>query len=196
MPRMRRKGPTPMVATKESTKSGATPTEPQPPHEPHEGDEGHEDAPTQPPGGGELAVLDKATLVAWLNGEDITVEDESDELDYATALRILTAESAEDVLSTDDVRKVVTLDGQSFVVRDLAWRRSTKQEDGKGRYAVMHCVDADGVPFITSCGATKVVLQLRKAQLEGWLPWQVELSISQTSNNRTVYELVAPTEPF
>lgn len=196
MPRRRQKGPTMPV-----TEKAKTPTEPEvppvaPDEEGHEGDEGHEEGPVQPAGGGELATLTRAQLVTWLNGTDITEEDQSDELDYATAMKILTAENEAAVLAKDEVRKIATLDGETFVVRDLAWRKSTKSEDGKGRYAVMHCVDGDGEAFITSCGATKVVLQLRKAQLEGWLPWAVELAISQTSNGRTVYELTAPTEPF
>lgn len=145
---------------------------------------------------GDLVPMTQAMLVQWLRGEDIPDDDNSDELTYEMALKILGADSPEAALAKDDVRKVASLVGTGFAVRSVQWRRSTKSEDGAGRYAVMQCVDADGVAFLSSCGATKVVLQLRKAQLAGWLPWKVSLDATETSNNRTVYELVPAPEDF
>lgn len=152
--------------------------------------------PAVPAPDGEMVPMTPELIAAWLHGDDITEEDQTDELDYETALRILSAETPDAVLAQDDVRKVADLIGKQFIVTGVAWRKSTKSDDGKGRYAVMSCVDPDGVAFISSCGATKVVLQLRKGQLAGWLPWQVELSSTETSNGRTVYELVVPEAPF
>lgn len=140
--------------------------------------------------------MTKELLTRWLKGEDLTEEDATPEVDYEQALRILNAESPEAALSQDDVRKVATLADTTFVIRGVTWRRSTKAEDGEGRYAVMSCVDANGEAFLSSCGATKVILQLRKAEVAGWLPWQVTLNTETTSNNRTIYELVAPEQPF
>lgn len=152
--------------------------------------------PAIPDDTGELVPMTQAMLTAWLDGEAITEDDNNDELSYELAVRILGASSEADALKQDDVRKVDTLIGKSFVVRSVTWRKSTKRADGKGRYAVMQCVDADGVPFIASCGATKVVLQLRKAQLAGWMPWKVALNAAETSTGNTVYELVAAPEDF
>lgn len=140
--------------------------------------------------------LDKATLVAWMRGDEITDDDTTDDLTFELALRILQAEDADAALAKDDVRPVATLIGETFVVHGVTWRKSTKSEDGAGRYAVMSCTDADGVKFLSSCGATKVVLQLRKAELEGWFPWKVQLDAVTTSNNRTVYELAPPASDF
>jgi hypothetical protein len=153
-------------------------------------------APAIPDATGELVPMTKEMITAWLAGDDLTVEDESDDWDYETAVRILGADNAADVLKQNDIRKGRDLVGTSFSILSVAWRKSTKSEDGKGRYAVCELVDADGVPFTASFGMTKVVLQLRWAQLHGALPWQVELTSATTSNNRTVYELVKPLEPF
>jgi hypothetical protein len=158
----------------------------------HEGEEQHEHLPAVPDGGGEIVPMRKEELVAWLKGADITDDDASDELAYEMALRILQAEDASAMLAQDDVRPVRELVGEAFTVRSVAWRKSTKSENGEGRYAVMACVDRDGEAFLSSCGATKVVLQLRKAQIEGWLPMTFVLNEETTSNNRTVYELIAP----
>lgn len=143
----------------------------------------------------QVVPLTQAQLVSWLQAEDIEDDDSTDELAYEMAVRILNATDQDAVLAQDDVRPVAGLVGEGFVVRSVVWRKSTKSEDGKGRYAIMQCVDGDGAAFMTSCGATKVVLQLRKAEVAGWFPWHVELNQETTSNNRTVYELVAP-EPF
>lgn len=145
---------------------------------------------------GDMVPMTQALLVSWLRGEDIAEDDDSDELAYELAVRILGAESEAEALKQDDVRKVATLVDQNFVVLSVTWRKSTKSEDGAGRYALMRCADADGVPFLSSCGATKVVLQLRKAQLAGWLPWRVSLNAEETSNKRTIYELVPASEDF
>lgn len=155
-----------------------------------------EHSPAVPDKAGELVPLDKATLVGWLNGDDISDDDESDDLVYEQALKILQAEDAAAVLERDQVVKVADLVGQTFTVLGVSWRKSTKQEDGKGRYALMRCVDHEGAQFLASCGATKVVLQLRKAEISGWLPWTVEMSSESTSNNRTIFELVAPSPDF
>lgn len=141
---------------------------------------------------GEMVPLTQELIVAWLAGEDITEEDATDEFDFATAMKILGADSPEAALAQDDVRKFADLVDKEMVITAVTWRKSTKSEDGKGRYAVLSCIDPDGVPFLSSCGATKVVLQARKAQLDGWLPWRVAVSSTQTSNGRTVFELVMP----
>lgn len=169
------------------TQTETTETEPQP---------DSEHAPPARTVPDEIAVPDKATLVAWLSGDDISDDDESDDLVYEQALKILQAEDEAAVLARDQVVKVADLVGSTFTVLGVSWRKSTKSEDGKGRYALMRCVDKDGGQFLASCGATKVVLQLRKAEWQGWFPWTVEMSSEATSNNRTIFELVAPSADF
>src|ERR1041385_7808298 len=117
-------------------------------------------------------------------------------IDLGEAIRILSAETPDEALRKAEMRNIDTFDGKAFVVLSVAWRKSTRSDSGKGRYAVMRCVDADGVEFLTTCGATKVVPQLRKAQLPGWFPWQVQLEVTKTESGNTVKELVAPGEPF
>jgi len=144
----------------------------------------------------ELVTLTKPELIAWMRGDDLTDDDNTDELTYETAMRILAATDEAGVLAVDDVRPVKDLIDSTFLIRGVTWRKSTKSEDGAGRYALLQCTDADGVNFLTSCGATKVVLQVRKYEVAGWLPAAVTLSSQTTSNNRTVYELTPPKGNF
>jgi hypothetical protein len=140
--------------------------------------------------------MSKADLTAWLTGNDITEDDTTDEITYDQAVRIFKAETAGEVLRADQVVKVASLVGQTFVILSVSWRKSTKSEDGAGRYAFLTCADENGEQFLTSCGATKVVLQLRKAELAGWLPWQVSLGAVETNNNRTMLQLEEPEAGF
>jgi hypothetical protein len=142
--------------------------------------------------GTELVSETKTELVHWMQGADIDEDDNTDEMTYALAQRILGADTPEKVVEVDDVRPTRVLAGTTFTVTGIVWRRSTKTENGPGRYALMHCVDEDGVAFLSSCGATKVILQLRKFEHEGWLPATFTLSSQETAAGRTVLELVAP----
>lgn len=144
----------------------------------------------------DLVPLTKVELTAWLSGADITEDDTSDEITYDQALRILGAETSAEVLKDDAVVKSADLVGRTFVVTAVSWRKSTKSEDGAGRYAFMTCVNADGEQFLSSCGATKVVLQLRKAELAGWLPWKVSMEAIDTNAGRTMLQLTAPESDF
>lgn len=144
----------------------------------------------------ELVTMTQKELVAWLDADDLEETEDDYAFDYENAMRIMTAASPDEVLKVDDVRKVATLIDDVFTVRSIVWRKSTKRKDGKGRYAVMSCVDKDGVPFVASCGATKVVLQLRKYEVAGWLPAAFTLSAAETNSGNTVYELVAPKGNF
>lgn len=144
----------------------------------------------------ELVPLTKAELTDWLAGADISDADDTDEINYDQALRILQATDVDAVLADDQLRKSDTLVGQTFVITGVSWRKSTMNENGPGRYALLTCVDGNGEQFLTSCGATKVVLQVRKAELEGWLPWAVQLDAVSTASGRTMLQLIAPEKDF
>lgn len=141
---------------------------------------------------GDLVEMTNEMFTAWINGDDIEEEDGDDFDVYALARQILGAESEAEALKQDDVRKPADMHDERFTILSVVWRKSVKSDSGKGRYAVLRCVDGDGTPFLMTCGAVKVVLQVRKAQLEGWLPWTVVLNAETTASNRTVLELVAP----
>jgi hypothetical protein len=140
--------------------------------------------------------LTPAVLFAWLRGDDISEADLEDEISLDQALRILQAADADAVLRDDEVRKIKEMVGLVFVVTAVSWRKGSKNENGQNRYAFMTCADSDGEMFLTSCGATKVVLQLRKAEIEGWFPWQVQLDAVETAAGRTMLQLIAPSESF
>lgn len=145
---------------------------------------------------GDLEPLTPELVKAWLDGDALTEDDVAEFDAFALAQKILGADTPEKVLSQDDIRKSAELVGETFAILGVVWRKSVKREDGKGRYAVLSCADEDGAGFMWSCGATKVVLQVRKAQLEKWLPWVVTLNSEETNSGNTVYELVAPSPDF
>lgn len=151
---------------------------------------------TMPDSTGDMVPMSKELIAQWLAGDDLTLEDESPDIDLDDAIRILSAETADEVLKVNEMRKIDTYDGKPFVVLSVTWRKSRKSDDGQGRYAVMRCVDADGAEFLTTCGATKVVLQLRWAQLHNALPWRVQLEVTTTASGNTVKELVPPSVDF
>lgn len=152
--------------------------------------------PTVPDETGELVPMTKELVKRWLEGAELGEAMDENLIDLDEAIRILSAETPAEALRKAEMRNVNDYDGKAFVVLSVAWRKSTRSDSGKGRYAVMRCVDADGAEFLTTCGATKVVLQLRRAQLAGWFPWQVQLEVTKTESGNTVKELVAPGEPF
>jgi hypothetical protein len=152
--------------------------------------------PASSPAPTDRRAAQKAEIEAWLKGADIVAEDDTTEIDLEDALRILSATDQAEVLRVNEMRKIDDYAERPLVVLGVTWRKSTRSEDGAGRYAVIHATDEDGEPFLVTCGATKVVLQLRKAELEGWFPWQVQVQITKTDANRTVKELVAPEKPF
>ena len=145
---------------------------------------------------GELVPLTPQTVKAWLDGDDLTDDPDEGVVDLDEAIRILSAENPSEVLAVNEMIKIDDLAGVTFSILGVTWRRSTRGEDGKGRYAVLRCADAKDQEFLTTCGATKVILQVRKAQLAKWLPWEVSLKVTKTDANRTVKELVPPSADF
>lgn len=136
----------------------------------------------------EVVALSRDELKAWLSGTELP-EDATDEITYEIAMRILGARDAADLFRPDQVKHADDLIGVPFLVRSVTWRRSTKSDDGTGRYAVMECADKDGQTFMASCGGTQVVLQLRAAEQRGWLPYGVTVRAMQTAAGNTAYRL-------
>lgn len=141
-------------------------------------------------------TLQRAQVAEWLAGADLVEEDDTPDIDLDEAIRILGAANQDEVLRVNEMRKIDEYADKSFAILSVMWRKSTRTEDGAGRYAVLRCVDGEGEEFLTTCGATKVILQVRSAELKGWLPWQVQLQVTKTESNRTVKELIAPERPF
>jgi hypothetical protein len=146
--------------------------------------------------GQEVVTLTKDELKAWVRGDDIETVDQEGELDYAQAMEILTAETPKDALANLEVRPESTLQGTTFTVVSIHWRKGNKNEDGNNRYAFCRCADADGIPFGTSLGGGKVILQLRKFEVEGWLPATFTYESVETNSGRSMRQFVVPAEAF
>lgn len=144
----------------------------------------------------ELVPLTKSELSAWMRGDDIETVDDAGEVDYEQALAILSAETPEAVLANLEVTPERELIGQTFTIVSVTWRKGNKSENGNNRFAFVRCADENGETFATSMGGAKVVLQLRKYEIEGWLPAQFTYESVQTNNGREMRQLVAPENPF
>jgi len=143
-----------------------------------------------------VVPMSRDELTAWLDGVDLPEIDDTDEVTYEIAMQILQASSPEKLFSPDQVKHAKQLVGIPFIIRELRWRRSTAKEDGTGRYAIMQCVSRDGEAFVASCGGTQVCLQLRRAELEGWLPYCVTVRAMPTSSGFTAFRLETPDNGF
>jgi len=140
--------------------------------------------------------MSRDELVGWLRGDDLSETDIAEEVDYEQALRILQADTPEAIFTPDAVVKVDELLGQTFAILRVSWRKGEQAPGDPNRYAFVACADENGEPFYTSMGGTKVVLKLRKAELEGWLPRLVTLQAITTNNGRTMHELVDAPAPL
>jgi hypothetical protein len=146
--------------------------------------------------GQEVVTLTKDELKAWVRGDDIETVDADGELDYAQAMEILQAETPRDALANLEVRPENGLWGTTFTVVSIHWRKGDKNADGNNRYAFCRCADSDGVQFGTSLGGGKVILQLRKFEVEGWLPATFTYEAVETNNGRHLRQLVVPEGQF
>lgn len=140
--------------------------------------------------------LTKEELQRWLSGVDIEENDDTSESDYELALKILGTSDLADALKPDDGRTTDSLIGTEFTILSCSWRKSTKKEDGEGRYGFLWCVDADGVKFFTTCGATQPVLLLARLMRDDMLPIKVGLEATKTNSGNTMKRLVLASPDF
>lgn len=144
----------------------------------------------------QVVTLTRDELSAWVRGDDIETVDADGEIDYAQAMDILSAETPADVLAKLEVVPESDLIGTTFTVLSVHWRKGNRSEAGNNRFAFVRCSSINGEPFGTSMGGGKVILQLRKLELEGWLPCTVSYGDVETSSGRHMRELVVPTTSF
>lgn len=144
----------------------------------------------------EVVTLTKDELTKWVRGDDIQTVDSDGEIDLAQAMEILAAETPADVLAKLEMVPETQLIDTTFTVLSIHWRKGDKSDAGNNRYAFLRCVDSAGVQFGTSMGGGKVILQLRKFELEGWLPATVTYESIETNSGRHMRQLVTPSNDF
>lgn len=140
----------------------------------------------------------RQVILSWLRGDDLDDEPDNEDITVAEAYRILNAETPEAALDNPTPLKGEDLVDTNFTILSVAWRRSTKKGAGNGRYAVMECVDSNGEPFIATCGATDVILKLKRAEVAdpSWFPWTVTMEAQTTETGNTMFRLAVPGADF
>lgn len=137
----------------------------------------------------------RRNLARWLSGADIDETATNDDITLEQALAIYNATTETQVMEISEPVHGKEYVGKAFGVTAVTWRKST-QDGGAGRYAVISCVDANGEPFVMTCGATDVILKLDKYDREGWLPRQFVISEVMTGGGNKMLRLELPDEGF
>jgi hypothetical protein len=122
------------------------------------------------------------TELPWATSDDDVVD--------AIAARILTAETADDVLTLSEPTKFADLIGHRIEVVSFVMR-SSDIEDGIGAYAMIGYDDVDtGETGFTSCGASGVLAQLARMFQLGRLPFRctvTEVVTGKAGRNNPLY---------
>lgn len=90
--------------------------------------------------------------------------------------RIVESESLADLFGDSGAIHAKDLIGVPFVLVGIKFNESTMQGDGPDFYGVLDAVDDDGVPFVMTCGAVKVMARAWRAQDLDLLPVRVKLT--------------------
>lgn len=111
--------------------------------------------------------------------------------------RILTADSAEEVLEGREAIHAADVLGQTLTVVGVRWNDSDTA-GGPGFYALMDCVDAEGQGFAVTCGAISVMAQLFRMSELNAFPVRVciEEAAKPTKSGYRPMHLRKGEEPF
>lgn len=113
-----------------------------------------------------------------------------EELAREFALRLLSAESPEELFSVTEAVKAEELVGEPFDLLDVQFLRSDFADMGLSVYALLRCRNQERGMFACTCGGQNVVVQCLRALEEGWLPRTVtvqEAGRHREGRNRPLY---------
>lgn len=128
-------------------------------------------------------------IVKVLYGEQVMAFTDPDEAARAIVTRILSAETAEDVLKVAGTLSAEDVLGQPMMIHDVRWMRSAFEE-GVGAFGVLSITRGeDGVAEALTCGSRNVVAQVaRLAQLDA-LPIRCKLVRTEKATTAGFYPL-------
>lgn len=124
-------------------------------------------------------------VMSWILEPDQMQESDPEEATRAILARILTSETAEDVLATSTAVHAQDLLGVPLEVQGIKWQRSDFQE-GTSCYVVMQVTDLnDQTRKVVTCGGKNVMTQLLKLQMLGAFPARARIAkaLKPTRNN-------------
>lgn len=120
-----------------------------------------------------------------------------EELAREFALRLLQAETPEELFSVTEAVKAEDLFGELFELRDVNFLRSDYADQGLSVYALLRCHNQARGSFAVTCGGQNVVVQCLRALEEGWLPRTVtitEAGQEKPGRNRPLYLVMSNPE--
>lgn len=111
--------------------------------------------------------------------------------------RVLAAESPEDVLEGSAAVHAEDVLGDVLTIVGVRWNESDIA-DGMGFYALIDCTNADGDPFVVTCGSVMVMAQLFRLNELGALPGRfvIEQAAKATRSGYKPMSLRGAPEPF
>lgn len=122
---------------------------------------------------------DPREVAMWLLGGAEKTEDDAEESQISIMLRILGAEGADKILSSQEVIGAQTLLGELLTIQDVKWKKSAVA-GATGVYALItahrETTDTD---VVVSCGAKNVCAQLLKLKAARLLP--VKAAVTKSS---------------
>jgi hypothetical protein len=141
-------------------------------------------------------VPTKETVARFMEAVKGKTEQSAEEVAASILDQVLSATSAEELFGATEVAHARDWIGKPFVLRGLKFNESTFNGVGPDVYAVLECVDTDGVPFVMTCGALKVIAKAWRAGDLGLLPVEVKITEAEKPTSAGFYpmdlELVPP----
>lgn len=120
-----------------------------------------------------------------------------EELAKEFALRLMQAQTPEELFSVTEAIKAEELLGELFELRDVQFLRSDYSDMGLSVYALLRCWNEQRGTFAVTCGGQNVVVQCLRALEEQWLPRTVtiqEAGRERQGRNRPLYLVMANPE--
>lgn len=128
-------------------------------------------------------------VMGWILGQEEMPETDPEEGARAIVARILSAESADDVLSISSVTHAQEILQVPLEIFRVKWQRGTFEE-GTTCYVVLSAVVIETGERVTiTCGGTNVMVQLVKMGIIGAFPFKARITKSIKATARGFYPL-------
>lgn len=141
----------------------------------------------------ETVDMDNLELAILGQGELAVIEDDPNQAARDMAVRVLAAETEDEIFADDSALSADDLLGVPLLIRSVRWLPSTKEGEGPNVYAVINGTRGDdGSEIVLTCGGQRVMLQLLQAGRKNLFPLQkaVKFVKIETSRKRHTLRLI------
>lgn len=119
----------------------------------------------------DVVSLNDEQFAEWLAECESDVRNvDAEQVQLQIIARTLRADTVDAVLASDAAVSSKDYVGKPFTVLSLRWSEADDSNEGFQYFAVCQCVDTDGVPFVMTSGAARIVAQLHQLRKMDALP--------------------------